>query len=142
MKIDMLGVRSIAAPVAAIALSAWLGVSNHCVLGAAAPEKGPVPSDRCPFHSHPANPQPPEQSDAQPCCKILRAIPPPGVKSCTPAVVHLADAHPGFAGDLVFSPSKISADPDTLDTGPPGAFSFAELILQRSMPALAPPILA
>jgi hypothetical protein len=142
MKIDMLGARSIAAPVTAIALSAWLGVSNHCALGAAAPDKASAALDCCPFHSHPAKPQPSKQSDAQPCCKILRAIPPAGVESCTPAVVHLADVHPGFAGDFAFSPSKISAGPNTFDTGPPGVFSFAELILQRSMPALAPPILA
>jgi hypothetical protein len=28
-----------------------------------------------------------------------------------------------------------------LDTGPPGAFSFAELILQQSLLAHAPPVL-
>jgi hypothetical protein len=32
-----------------------------------------------------------------------------------------------------------AAAPLLLDTGPPGAFSFAELILQRSLLAHAPP---
>jgi hypothetical protein len=31
--------------------------------------------------------------------------------------------------------------PLLLDTGPPGAFSFAELILQQSLLAHAPPVL-
>jgi hypothetical protein len=35
-----------------------------------------------------------------------------------------------------------TAAPLLLDTGPPGARSFAELILQRSLLAHAPPILA
>ena len=147
MKIDMLHARFVAAPVAAIAISAWLGVSNHCALTAFGTGCQPVAGYRqdahattCPFHSHSSKPALPKQSDAPPCCKILRAIPPAGVKSHTPAVVHLARVNSEFAEGIVFPPSTSSADPHALDTGPPGALSFAELILQRSMPALAPPI--
>jgi hypothetical protein len=38
---------------------------------------------------------------------------------------------------VVYSSRAVA--PLLLDTGPPGAFSFAELILQQSLPAHAPP---
>ena len=44
------------------------------------------------------------------------------------------------ACSLLYS-SRVVA-PLLLDTGPPGAFSFAELILQQSLLAHAPPFLA
>ena len=139
MTIEMLGARSIAAPVAAIALSAWLGVSNHCALGAAVPEKTPAAVGCCPFHSHPAKPRPPKQSDAQPCCKTLRAIPSAGVKSCAPAVVHLADVDLGFGQLIAFAQPTICFGLAASDTGPPGKTLFAELI--GSIRPHAPPSL-
>jgi hypothetical protein len=42
---------------------------------------------------------------------------------------------------FVLYPSRAVA-PLLLDTGPPGAFSFAELILQQSLLAHAPPFVA
>ena len=47
---------------------------------------------------------------------------------------------PVLAGAFVVYSSRAVA-PLLLDTGPPGAFSFAELILQQSLLAHAPPVL-
>ncbi len=141
MTIDMLRARSLAAPVAAVALSAWLGVSNHCTLGAVAPEKTPAQVHCCPFHSQPATPRPSKQSDAQPCCKILRAVLTKGVKGWAPENVDLGDIGSAFAEFVVFASPRVSASANALDTGPPGVLSFAELVLQRSTRAHAPPSL-
>jgi hypothetical protein len=142
MKIDMLRARGIALPVGAVAMSAWLSVSNHCLLGAATPDKTPAAANCCPFHSHPAKPQPSKQTDGLPCCKTLRALPSVGLKSSAPAVVELTST--GFGSVWWVSALKppVPTAAGSLDTGPPGAFSFAELVLQRSTLAHAPPIIA
>jgi hypothetical protein len=137
---QMLRVRRISAPAVIVALIAWFGVSNHCALGAIALQKATNAVDCCPFHSHPVKPQ--NQSDAQPCCKILRAIVAKSAKDPARLVIDLADVDIPFAKLVVFARPKISLSSVALETGPPGAFSFAELILQRSLPAHAPPILA
>jgi len=123
-----------------VTMSAWLAISNHCALGAAAaPEVKSTPNE-CPFHSKQATPAKPKQSSNSPCCKILRATVATGKNLARP-MVHLVDLDLAFAKLLVFAPPKISFRGATLDTGPPGATSFAELILQRSILAHAPPVL-
>jgi hypothetical protein len=52
----------------------------------------------------------------------------------------LVDIDLALAKLFVFAPPKIPFRGATLDTGPPGATSFAELVLQRSILAHAPPI--
>jgi len=139
---QMLRVRRISAPAVIVALIAWFGVSNHCALGAIARQKATSAVDCCPFHSHPVKPQNQKQSDAPPCCKILRAIMANSAKDPACLVIDLADVDIPFAKLVVFARPKIPFSSVALETGPPGAFSFAELILQRSLPAHAPPILA
>jgi len=92
----------------------------------------------CPFHSKPAKQK--QQSSQVQCCKTLRAI-------------VLAQAKTWARDDAKFSgvdhyiqqraliACSLSTLPLLLDTGPPGARSFAELILQRSLLAHAPPSL-
>jgi hypothetical protein len=138
----MLRVRSVSAPAVIVALIAWFGVSNHCVLDAIARQKMTSAVDCCPFHSHPIKPQNQKQSDAQPCCKILRAIVANSTKDRARLVIDLTDVDIPFAKPVVFAQPKISLSSAALETGPPGAFSFAELILQRSLRAHAPPSLA
>ncbi|PYJ26525.1 MAG: hypothetical protein DME90_11635 [Verrucomicrobia bacterium] len=122
--------------VVAIAICSWFAISNHCAFAALATKTDSVQTE-CPFHSKPAK-QKQEPSQVQ-CCKILRAVFLAKTKSWAPdnskfsnapfrveVFAHLALAHNERA--LL-----------SLDTGPPGARSFAELILQRSLLAHAPP---
>jgi len=123
----------------AIAICSWLAISNHCALALAVSEEKIAQSD-CPYHSHPAKPAKQKDSTDQPCCKILRALAPSPAKNLARAIVDLAGVDLPFAKLVVFPPPKISFASATLDTGPPGTTSFAELI--GSMRAHAPPTFA
>jgi hypothetical protein len=122
-----------------IAICSWIAVSNHCAFAAVASEINNQPRE-CPFHSKAAK-QKPELSQLQ-CCKILRAV-------------FLNQTNSWARDDAKFSHIDLrveefmlvellpngQASSSSLDTGPPGAHSFAELILQRSLLAHAPPFL-
>ena len=123
-------------PIVAIGAVAWLAISNHCVLAVAIAQKAPEKSE-CPFHSHPSKPEKQKDSGAQPCCKILRAVVPTLAKTATRAIVDLVPVNLVFASFVVLAPPKIFFSFVTLDTGPPGTTSFAELI--GSIRAHAPP---
>jgi hypothetical protein len=138
----MLRARGMAALVALIALSAWLGVSNHCALAAAATERTTSGVECCPFHSHSAGSQKQKAPAAQPCCKVLRALVVPSAKIPSRSVIELPHLDLSRADSVISGAPKISIEQPALDTGPPGAFSFAELILQRSILSHAPPFLA
>jgi len=112
-----------------ITLAAWFAVSNHCALGAAVPETKASP-EQCPFHAQQSAPQKQKQSNDSPCCKILRAIAAAPIKNL--AIGDLNHVDLAFAELIAFAPPKISFHSATLDTGPPGVTSFAELI--GSMP--------
>jgi hypothetical protein len=124
--------------VVAIAICSWFAISNHCALAALA-TKTDFAQDACPFHSEPAK-QKQEPSQLQ-CCKILRAVVLAQTKSWT------RDDAKSFDVDLRVEELTLVAllanaqASLPLDTGPPGAHSFAELILQRSLFAHAPPFL-
>ena len=123
----------------AIAICSWIATSNHCAFAAVASEM-PKAQTECPFHSKPAKQK--EQSSQVQCCKVLRAIVFAKTKDWARNDAKFCDAN--FAvqvGGCVVCSSRAIA-PLLLDTGPPGAFSFAELILQQSLLAHAPPFLA
>ena len=123
----------------AIAICSWIAVSNHCAFAAVATEIDTAQTD-CPFHSKPAKQK--EQSSQVQCCKVLRAVVFAKTKDWTRNDAKFCDANfPAQAGVFVVCSSRVVA-PLLLDTGPPGAFSFAELILQQSLLAHAPPFLA
>jgi hypothetical protein len=122
-----------------IAISAWLAVSNHCALVAVAPEIKASP-DQCPFHAQHSAPKKQKQSNDSPCCKILRAIAATPVKNIANTVSEFNHVDLAFAELTAFAPPTISFHSGTLDTGPPGVTSFAELA--GSMLAHAPPQLA
>ncbi len=118
----------------------WFAISNHCVLGAIEAQAG-KPIAQC--HDHQSSPAQPNGGDQEsPCCKTLRAT------VATP--VKAPEAQPDaslFAYDFV---SQIHAYDDRqlkrisyfADIGPPGSSTFAELVLQQSILAHAPPALA
>lgn len=119
------------------AIFSWLAVSNHCAL--AAISATPNATENCPMHPQPAK----QKNDSGLiCCKILRAPSAPAmVKAAAP--VQLPDL---FLGDLwtaLTSRDALEAPAPAIgcDTGPPGLGSYAELVLQRSLLAHAPPSL-
>ena len=125
--------------VVAIAICSWIAVSNHCAFAAVAPETNKAPTE-CPFHSKPAKQK--EQSSQVQCCKILRAVVFAKAKDWARDDAKFCDVNfPVLASAFVaYSPQAVA--PLLLDTGPPNAFSFAELILQRSLLTHAPPFVA
>jgi hypothetical protein len=125
--------------VVAIAICSWFAISNHCALAAVATKTDSAQAE-CPFHSKPAK-QKQEPSQLQ-CCKILRAVVFAQTKTWARDDAKFSDVSlrvEEFA-HLAFSHNAQESLP--LDTGPPAARSFAELILQRSLLAHAPPVVA
>ena len=122
--------------IAAITICSWIAVSNHCAFAAVAPETDKAQAE-CPFHSKPAKQK--EQSSQVQCCKILRAVVFAKTKDWARDDAKFCDANfPGQAHAII-EYSSPTVEPLLLDTGPPGTFSFAELILQQSLLAHAPP---
>jgi hypothetical protein len=120
---------------AVLTLIAWFSLSNHCALGAAAPVSEAAFSS-CPMHSAPAKKKPATKT---PCCKDVRAVVAKGV------VASAAGARPIATRDYgteIFAqqPVRVAILFQNLDTGPPGCLSFAESVLQESVPAHAPPV--
>jgi hypothetical protein len=122
-----------------VAICSWFAISNHCAFAAVA-TKTDSAQTACPFHSKSAK-QKQEPSQLQ-CCKILRAV----VLAQTTSWAR--DDAKFFDVDLCVEEFVLVAlllneqALLSLDTGPPDANSFAELILQRSLLAHAPPLLA
>jgi hypothetical protein len=124
--------------IVAVAICSWFAISNHCAFAALA-TKTDAASHGCPFHSKPKE----KPSAGAQCCKILRAVTPVATKSWARDDTKLseADAYRGECA-LTSACSQPTLVPLFLDTGPPRVRSFAELILQRSLLAHAPPSLA
>ena len=125
--------------VVAIAICSWFAISNHCAFAAVATKTHSVQTE-CPFHSKQAK-QKQEPSQLQ-CCKILRAVVFAQTKSWGRDDSKFSDV--GFRIEE-FADVPLWYDVHAslcLDTGPPGVRSFAELILQRSLLAHAPPVRA
>jgi len=125
--------------IAAITICSWIAVSNHCAFAAIAMEINKAETE-CPFHSKPAKQK--EQSSQVQCCKILRAVIFSKTKDWARDDAKFCDANFPVQACVLLAYSTRDVAPLLLDTGPPGAFSFAELILQQSLPAHAPPFLA
>ena len=120
----------------AITISSWIAISNHCAFAAMATTTDSVQA-ACPFHSKPEKPT--QQSAQVQCCKTLRVV------FCAKAKSWARDdtnscglKFPVQQHDVITCPLRI-AEPLLLDTGPPRARSFTELILQHSLLAHAPP---
>ena len=124
--------------IVAIAICSWIAISNHCAFAAVASEMHKAQTE-CPFHSKPAKQK--EQSSHVQCCKVLRAVVLAKTKNWARDDGRFGDANFIIQTDaLILHSSRVEA-PLLLDTGPPGARSFTELILQRSLFAHAPPVL-
>jgi len=119
-----------------LSLAAWFVLSNHCAIGMVASLADAAPeTSGCPMHSMPAKEK---QAPKPPCCKDLRAVVSKCLKSAS-ITVRLVGSHT-YAPEILARPPRETTEIDGLDTGPPGPVSFAELVLQESMLAHAPPV--
>ena len=116
---------------------AWFLLSNHCALGVIASSAEARPETTgCPMHSTPAKKKP---AAKLPCCQDVRAVVAKCVKNATPFPLQFVGVCEYSA--RIFGPSpRVTIEIDGLDTGPPGCVSFAELVLQESVLAHAPPV--
>jgi hypothetical protein len=119
-----------------LVIFSWIAISNHCAFGAVATQAEASPA-ACPFHSKPAK-QKRQPTEVQ-CCKILRAVVSTAAKSWMRDHTSVSDVDLYFENAALIATSRNASLPPALDTGPPGVPSFAELILQRSILAHAPP---
>jgi hypothetical protein len=120
---------------------AWLAISNHCALATAAPAAVTNrAAEGCPYHQAKSSAPKPKPSQDAPCCKILRATLVTPAKNLARVAPNILPADFTFITFAVVAPPKLSFASATLDTGPPGGRSFAELILQRSILSHAPPV--
>jgi hypothetical protein len=123
----------------AITICSWFSISNHCAFAAMARKTNSTQA-ACPFHSKPEKQK--EQSSQVQCCKVLRAVVPTIAKSWARGYGDVSDIHFPFEDCRLLGYFRDPLAPLLLDTGPPGAHSFAELILQQSLLAHAPPTVA
>jgi hypothetical protein len=123
----------------AIAICSWIAISNHCAFAAIATQTDSAQA-ACPFHSKPPNQK--QQSSQAQCCKILRAIVLAQSKNWARQDADFSDVDLCVEERAPVVCSLRTLAPLLLDTGPPAAHSFAELVLQQSLFAHAPPSLA
>jgi hypothetical protein len=122
--------------VVALAICSWIAISNHCAFATLAPGTGSAEA-ACPFHSKPAKQK--EQSAQVQCCKLLRATVLAQTKAWARDDAQFSDIDLYAEAGALIACALRSVPPLLLDTGPPDAYSFAELILQVSLFAHAPP---
>lgn len=118
-------------------MAAWFSISNHCALGAliALETKTPLAG----MHCHGTQPSPSKHGEEQtPCCKVLKALTIAKVHAGANLLDFVLKNYP--TGDLGLGIWQAHTHTLGLDTGPPGALSFSESVLQRSLLAHAPPL--
>lgn len=123
------------------ALMAWLLAANHCIVADLLPKQAAAPAghEHCAGQTAPSDDKKSEGCDGSSCCKALSAPLALAKSLVQPDAFFLATRDfPATSGfDLGEPHFALIAE---LDTGPPGSSSFAELVLQRSILAHAPPI--
>jgi len=122
-----------------VLMAAWFSISNHCALGTliALETKKPMAG----MHCHGAQPSPAKHGREQtPCCKVLKALTIAKVDPGANPGASVLKNYPVF--ELVVGVLHSQTNMIAQDTGPPGALSFSESVLQRSILAHAPPFLA
>ncbi len=129
-------------PVIMIGFVAWLAISNHCALaGLEGAAKMPMPS--C-HESAPAghSPDKHDKDGGVECCKVLRStlLKPSSGLAAAPTLTFVP--HDYLVALITTAEETRRTRVTEWDTGPPGADSFAETVLQRSILAHAPPSLA
>jgi hypothetical protein len=128
--------------IAIITIVAWFFISNHCVL---AEFKG-APKAEASCHQPCCGDQPPAKTKSESaveCCKTLGATLSGAAKDFAGYDTSLFAIQFYFIGPITLTKdSGLTLSVLEFDTGPPFAKTFAELTLQRSILAHAPPSLA
>ena len=126
--------------VSGVAMLVWLAASNHCAVASLRPvAAGHV---HCPGHEAPGKKDKDGGCDGQNCCKTLLA---PATATAKNPVTYdvtsfVVRDYPEDSGTLLCE--QHDAPISELDTGPPYCRTFAQLVLQHSVLAHAPPIFA
>jgi hypothetical protein len=124
-----------------LAAFAWLVLSNHCALSLIIFENQPVSTqaaDGCCAHRPPLQPQSPH-NDNLPCCKKSPALMAISIQSLSRQICSLGSV---AISSLPEARSELAIESRLLlDTGPPRHDLFVQMVLQRSLPAHAPPSL-
>jgi hypothetical protein len=123
--------------VVAVMLLSWLVITNHCALGQM------MRATAAHAHCHAAKNDDGKRAPSdgvRECCRAIKASL-AGQKECgfdaSQFQLHV------YAIVGLMSASAVKPAPSIfLDHGPPRAESFAEIVLQRSLPSHAPPVLA
>ena len=124
--------------VVAASLAAWFALSNHCALAISiAAENADAGMSDCPMHAAPAKKKPAAKT---PCCKDIRALVAKGAAKVLSFNFRAASPTDYPVAMQIAPPGPVSFVISALDTGPPPAASFAEIVLQESMLAHAPPL--
>lgn len=130
------------ASIVLLAVLAWLAVSNHCALGSFEGSAGMIVTPSCHgMHDSHAPAKQKQQGDVE-CCKVLRATLPSLAKNLLAQPASTFAIQTWFVAFVWVSEQPRLIRLLELDTGPPESASFAETVLQRSLPAHAPPALA
>jgi hypothetical protein len=119
-----------------LTMLAWFSISNHCALATVFPIGAKASVTQ--MHCHGDQPSPRKSGDEQtPCCKLLKAVTLAKVKVGANVVDFVPKEY--LSAGLALEISQAQMQTVGLDTGPPGALSFSESVLQRSILAHAPP---
>lgn len=126
-------------PIVAVGCAAWLAISNHCAIAAVrrAPNMTMPSCHGAPVQKH--APTKDEQRGGTECCKVLRAT---LLTVSSNLAVFNTEAFSAYNYVVALMRAAEESRPVRgyeSDTGPPGAKSFAESVLQRSILAHAPP---
>jgi len=119
-----------------LTMVALFSISNHCALEAVIAIAARTSVGQ--MHCHRGQPGPSRSGNEQtPCCKVLKAVTIVKVNIGASAVDFVLKEYP--TAGLLAEISQAQTQTLGLDTGPPGALSFSESVLQRSILAHAPP---
>jgi len=136
--------RPLRALVSSMALFAWLAASNHCVVASLRPAPVAATGEHahCPGHEAPAKKDPKRGCDGQNCCKSLFAPVTALAKNLRGYDAASFVTRDYLAAAVTPPREQHDAPISELDTGPPYCRTFAQLVLQHSVRAHAPPLCA
>jgi len=118
--------------------TAWFVISNHCALAAMENANSAPAHAHC--HGSTAPKKAPAKDEHVPCCKVLSALVVKGVSVDGSGLTFSLQQY--LVGFVDFPEQLHWPQSLELDTGPPFSSSFAECVLQRSILAHAPPLIA
>jgi hypothetical protein len=124
-----------------ITATAWFLISNHCALA----ELQRASKAKASCHQPCCNDQAPAKNktdSATECCKTLHATLSGATKDFAGYDTSLFALQLYFVGSVICTNDSTPIPVLQLDTGPPFVSTFAESVLQRSILAHAPPVIA